>query len=182
MSFVRAEVVESIRRYQEALWGVAFFLIGSYGAFQGGFISLASIPVIVAGAAIAFLGARRARFRGLRAKAPMSDGVVEVVEHELTFFSSGIGAKIAVDQVVKIEIETNDLGPAEEDMFWVFYQRAAQPVRIPSGAVGGDDLFDALVAFPGADYERVIAATSSHTNNRFLVWQDDAYFSRRMLH
>lgn len=182
MSFIRAEVAQTIKQYQEAIWGLLAFVVGLFGLFAGGFISLISIPVLIGGTAIIYLGARRARFRTLRAKSPISDGVVEMVEQELTFFSSGIGATIAMEQVVKIEIETNDQGPYREDMFWIFYQRAERPVRIPSGAVGGDELFDALVAFPGASYEKVIEATQSTANNRFLIWQNTDYISERMLH
>lgn len=182
MSFIRTEVAQSIKQYQEVLWGLLAVVVGTIGVFTGGFISLISIPVLIAGAAIIYLGARRARFQALRAKSPISDGVVEMVEQELTFFSSGIGASIAMEQVVKIEIETNDKGPEFEDMYWVFYQRADPPVRIPSGAVGGDEVFDALVAFPGASYEKVIEATQSTTNQRFLIWQNTGYITERKLH
>lgn len=182
MSFVRPGVIKLIKQYQEVIWGIAILVLGVVGIFTGGFISMVSLPVLLAGAAFIFLGARRARFRVLRAKAPISDGVVEMVERELTFFTSGIGATIAMDQVVKIEIETSDKGPDTQAMNWIFYQREAQPVRIPSGAVGGVEVFDALVAFPGADYEKVIAASKSVRNSRFLIWQDEDYISQRMLH
>lgn len=182
MGFVRAEVAQSVKQYQEALWGALAVCVGLAGALTGGFITLISIPVIIAGSAIIYLGTRRARYQSARAKSPISDGVVEVVEQELTFFSSGIGASIAMEQVVKIEIETNDQGPEREDMYWVFYQRSEPPVRIPSGAVGGDELFDALVAFPGASYEKVIEATQSTTNKRFLIWLSSTYITERKLH
>ncbi|AML51205.1 MULTISPECIES: hypothetical protein [Falsihalocynthiibacter] len=182
MSFVRPEVLERLKQYQEVAWGIAAVVLGVIGFLAGGFITFISIPLLLAGAAFVFLGLRRARFRILRAKAPISDGVVEMVEQEVTFFSSGIGGTIAMDQVVKIEIQTIDKGPNTQAMHWIFYQRDGQPVRIPSGAVGAEGLFDALVAFPGADYEKVIAASQSTQNSRFLIWQDEGYISRRMLH
>jgi hypothetical protein len=182
MSFIRPDVAKSIKRFQEVLWGALVVVIGLWAAYKGGFFAIISVPIFIVGFAMIYFGARRIRLMTLRGNTPMSEGVVDVVEREITFLTGGQGARIPMDNVVKIEIETNDLGPFEEDVFWMFYQKGGAPVSIPNGAVGSEQLIDALVEFPGADNKKVIEAMGSTANNRFLIWHNPSYPSPRMLH
>lgn len=171
MAFIRPAVLEKFKRYEEALWGGAVLLTGLRMSVIGGwFFAILSIPLMIAGAVLIWWGIRRGQFRA-RHKDGSGTGVVDVTERRLTFFDIGAGASLSLEQVTRIEIETNDLGPKVEDLYWVFYQHGQAPTFIPSGAVGGDEMFDALVAFPGANYDKVIEASQSTQVARFLIWE-----------
>lgn len=175
MSFVRPEVRAAISRYSEVLWAIVALAAALWLLSLGGiFFSLLSLPFFAVAVAFGLYGSRRARFRSRQSSAPKAEGVVDLVEQELTFFTSGEGAKVALSEVSRIEIRTCDSSEGQEDMYWVISQKYAQQVEIPASAVGGDEVFDALVAFPGADYEKVIKASQYKGANRFLIWEDDA--------
>lgn len=175
MSFVRPEAKRAIQRYSEVIWASLALLIGLWFVTLGGILfGLLSLPIFATAVALGLSGIRRARFQSRQSSAPKSEGVVDLVEQELTFFNSGEGAKVALSDVTRIEIRTCAPVDGGEDMFWVISQKRAPRVEIPASAVGGDEVFDALVAFPGADYEKVIKASQFKGAMRFLIWEDDA--------
>ncbi|MCV6823195.1 MULTISPECIES: hypothetical protein [Halocynthiibacter] len=175
MSFVRPEVKLVLARYSEVIWAGAALVIALWLVWLGGILFvMLSLPFFAAALAFGLYGVRRARFHSRQSAAPKSEGVVDLIEQELTFFDSGYGAKIALSDVTRIEIRTCEPEDGEEDMFWIISQKRAPRVEIPASAVGGDEVFDALVAFPGADYENVITASQHKGAKRFLVWEDDA--------
>ncbi len=183
MSFIRPEAAAFFARYSTAFWGLGVALVGLRFALASGVIlPVLSIPIFGAAVVLIWWGVRRGQYMA-RPRQRTSEGVVELTEHRLTFFDSGAGASLSLDAVNKIEIVTQkvtpvvdftpalEFTPRDEDMQWVFHQRGEKPVEIPSGAVGADEIFDALAAFPGANFDNVIAASQSVTANRFLIWE-----------
>ncbi|MGB0969107.1 MAG: hypothetical protein ACPGUX_13055 [Halocynthiibacter sp.] len=98
-------------------------------------------------------------------------GVVEVVEREFSWFTAQGGTRFSLDDVVKIEIETNDQGPFAEDLFWYFTLSDGNRHEVLGSAAEGQSIFDLLSGFPGVDYEKVIKASSSTICDHFLIWQ-----------
>jgi hypothetical protein len=54
--------------------------------------------------------------------------------------------------------------------------------RIPGSALGNEQMFDVLSAFPGADYEKVISANSAAQKARYTIWSKKPAPSNRLLH
>ena len=67
-------------------------------------------------------------------------------------------------------IETNDLGPLVDDVFWNLVGRKGGCV-VPLGIEGEQALVACLQALEGFDNEMMITAMQSHDNQRFLCWE-----------
>lgn len=181
MSFIRPEARAAIWRWRDVLAGAPVLALGLYWAFgTGGILSWIGYAVSTFGVVMMFTGLQRGRF--LRSEGPRSTGVIELDERQLTYYGVGAGVIVPLGAVARIEIETNDRGPINDDAFWRFTLADLSVSRIPSSAVGSEKLFDALAAFPGADYEKVIAAAGSIENARFLIWEKSAMQKPRVLH
>lgn len=181
MSFIRPEARAAIWRWRDVLAGTPVLILGLYWAFgTGGILSWIGYAVTVLGGVMLFTGLQRGRFLGGLGR--KSTGLIELDERQLTYFGVGEGVIVPLGAVARIEIETNDRGPIEDDAFWRFTLADYSVSRIPAAAVGSDKLFDALAAFPGADYEKVIAAAGCTENTRFLIWEKAAFGKPRVLH
>lgn len=77
----------------------------------------------------------------------------------------------ALNDVVKIEIETTGDGPFDEDLYWIFYLQSEAPVRMAGPVAMGQGIFDALEGFNGADIEASIQAASTVEPAVFLIWE-----------
>jgi len=77
----------------------------------------------------------------------------------------------ALNDVVKIEIETTGDGPFDEDLYWIFHLNAEPPVRIAGPVAMGQGIFDALEGFDGADFEAAIQAAATVEPALFLIWE-----------
>lgn len=173
MSVIRPEARATLWRWRDVIAGALVLSLGLYwGLGTGGILSWIGYAVTVFGMVIISTGLQRGRF--LRSGEARSTGVIELDERQLTYFGVGAGVVVPLGAVTKIEIETNDRGPMEDDIFWRFTMGAEGDsglARIPASALGHEKLFDVLSAFPGADYEKVIAASGSTDKSRFLIWQ-----------
>ena len=171
MSLIRPEAGAVLWRWREVLVGLAGALLGASWAFTSfGVLQWLGWPVLILGLALVVAGLQRARVKP-RFGGP---GMIELDEGQLTYLHPESGAIVALPQVVRIEIETTDEGPVGDDLFWRFYQADGYAARIPASALGAERLFDALASFPGADYEKVIAASGTAERHVFVIWQKDA--------
>lgn len=168
MSFIRPEATARMRQWQGVIIGVVLLAIGIWFAARGfGALAFLGYAMVIAGVALGWAGWQRARIQ-------ISDGgpgLVEVKEKQLSYFAAEGGVRFSLNDVVKIEIVTTDVGPFADDMFWLFELKDRSLLRIPSSAEGGEALIDVLAGFPGADYEAVIKASGSTARERFLIWQ-----------
>lgn len=74
------------------------------------------------------------------------------------------------DELRIVLVETNDLGPFVDDVFWILVGTKGGCV-VPQGIEGEIDLLDCLQALDGFDNEMLIKAMGSHENQRFLCWE-----------
>lgn len=177
MNFIRPEVRAALWRWREVLfctllvlWGVRLIGVGLdresvMQTFLGGLIA-ALFAVLLFWAVL-----RVKMYKPLKAA-----GVVEVTEREVGYLSPEGGAYVSLDDLVKLEIVTNDRGPAEDDVFWVLSHSGGEPIAIPASAKGSELLFDAFAALQGVDFEKAVRAMGSTQNARFLIWE------KRVLH
>lgn len=165
--FVRPEVLALLRRWQGVAGGFAVAALGLYWALAlGGILQALGLGLVVAGGALAVQAGIR-----LRIRTPDSGvGLVEITERELTYFHPQRGASVSLDAVVQVEMRAVAQGQGAPALFWVLHHDDGPPVIVPAGAAGADRLMDAIVAFPGADYGRVIAASRTAVPGVFVVW------------
>ena len=177
MNFIRPEVREALWRWREV---IVCSLLVLYGVRMIGIgLERESVTQTFVGGAIAALFAVLLFWAVLRAKMfkPVKAvGVVEVKEREVGYLTPEGGAFVSLDDLVKLEIVTNDRGPMEDDVFWILTHRGGDPVAIPASAKGSDLLFDAFAALPKVDFEQAVRAMGSTENARFLIWE------KRVLH
>jgi hypothetical protein len=82
----------------------------------------------------------------------------------------GLTESVLWEDLSAVFIETTDQGPFEPDLFWILVGEDSGCV-VPIGAVGEEDLLNALQGLPGFDNEAVMAAMTSVTNQRFTCWK-----------
>ena len=181
MSFIRPEARAAIWRWRDVIAGALVLALGAYwGLGTGGLLRWVGFALMALGTVFVVTGLQRGRF--LRFGQAQSTGMIELDERQLTYFGVGAGVVVPLGTVTRIEIETNDRGPLEDDVFWRFTMGEGGIARIPATALGHEKLFDALSAFPGADYEKVIVASASVDNARFLIWQKSVRPAGQRLH
>ena len=175
MSFVRPEALHALTRWREVLFGAGVVLAGLWLFNLGGpFYALLGALVVAVGAGLAIVALRRLRFPAGQG----GPGVVEVDERRITYFSVLGGRDMSIDALERVEIRTTGNGPAETDLFWLFHALGEPPLIIPGDAAGVGALFDVLSALPGADFDRVTAASGSTRDETFVIWQA----GRKQLH
>lgn len=76
---------------------------------------------------------------------------------------------VLINDIVKIEVETNDSGPWGVDLWWKI-EAAGNVIWIPSGATGELDLKMELLKFDGFDADGLSNAIQSNSNQSFLLW------------
>lgn len=168
MSLIRPEAAAVLRRWQEVLAGLVVALIGVWMITNKfGALYLIGWGLTVGGISMAIAGARHARFPARSGGA----GIIELDERQLTYFSPDGGGAVSLDDLLKIAIRTTDQGPFVSDMFWEWTDSSGQTLSIPSDAEGSEQIFDALSALSGVDYEAIMKASGEVTQNYFVVWQ-----------
>lgn len=68
-----------------------------------------------------------------------------------------------------IAIRTNDRGPFEEDVFWLFDTPAGE-LAVPGAHLNGAAVGALHAAFPGLDSEKIVRAMTSVAPRTFRVW------------
>lgn len=166
--FLRPEAITVLLRWREAIIGGAVIAGGLYGAAAAMgitfYLSLLALPI---GAALVWEGVYRARLP----EGGYGPGVVEVDERQITFFGPRGGGAVSVDALTRVEIVMTDRGAFADDLFWVLHVDDAPPLTIPGDAVGAGQLYDALLALPGLDPGRILAATRDPTPRTSVIWR-----------
>jgi hypothetical protein len=93
-------------------------------------------------------------------------------ERVATVDPDGRLATIAMRDLYRVVIETNDSGPFGEDVWWLLLgpnERVA--VRFPQSADGERGAVDVLLKLPNFDYEQMITAMGSTDHAFFPVWR-----------
>ncbi len=168
MSFIRPEAATALRRWREVLVGLVVGLVGVWLITNRfGALNLIGWGLAVGGFAMLVAGVRHARFPA----GTGGTGIVELDERQLTYFSADIGGAVSLDDLLKVAIRTSDEGPLASDMFWEWTDATGQTLTIPSDAEGSDQIFDALSALSGVDYDAIMKASGDDSPNYFVIWQ-----------
>lgn len=95
------------------------------------------------------------------------------IERDLITLSeaSKINRKIQLEDITAIVIETNDKGPAKDDVWWILYGKEEEPFRFPMGIVGEDKVVDRLLKFPQFNFAAMTDAMTSTKNALFTLWE-----------
>lgn len=165
--FLRPEARAAVNRWREAVFGLCVVLLSLQFAWSssGGRRGLAYAVALV-GLAIMVEGIRRARLPRDGGGA----GVVEIDERQITYFGPDGGGAISVEGLVRIEARSTGKGR----FLWVFLDGQGLSLAIPSTAEGAAQIFDALSALKGFDYEDVIETASLDTKAVRVLWEKDA--------
>jgi hypothetical protein len=168
MSFVRPEVSAAFKRWREATIGGFLVLAGLHLAVFGlGLQRWMGAGMAAIGAMLLWEGVRRAKFPAPGGGA----GVVDVDERQITYFGPLGGGAISINDLVRVNVRTSDLGPLAPDLYWDFYDAVGQSLTIPGDAEGVELIFDALSALEGVDYEAATKAAGTTENQLFTIWR-----------
>ena len=175
MTLIRPELRKAFARWRAAVLGAGIGLFGLFWVVtSGGVLWAIGVLLLLLGIALLWDGIRRARF-------PASGGglgVVEIDERRISYLGPLGGGAISLDEMMRIQILTTDNGPFASDLLWQFTDRSGQRLTIPGNAEGTDGIFDALAAYKGVNYDAIVQANGSTTNQSFTIWQE----SPRALH
>ena len=162
--FFRPEAMAALRRWREALIGLAVVL-------AGGFVALAALTVIILGAGLAFAaiglfllwgGIQRGRFR----QAAIGPGVVTLDEGRVTYMGPLDGGVIDIEDMAVLLLDTRSRPPV-----WVLRQNFEAPVHIPVNATGADRLFDAFLRLPGIQTGRMVRHLNRSGADLVMIWE-----------
>ena len=168
MSFIRPEVNAAFKRWREATIGGFLILAGLHLAVFGlGLQRWMGAGMAAIGALLLWEGVRRAKFPAPGGGA----GVVDVDERQITYFGPLGGGAISINDLVRVNVRTSDLGPLAPDLYWDFFDAGGQSLTIPGDAEGVEQIFDALSALEGVDYEAATTAAGTTENQLFTIWR-----------
>lgn len=143
---IRPEARGLLRRWREALIGLAVLALGLWLAAQPGPVARGTgLTVALAGLALTVMGTRRARFAA-RAEGP---GIVQVLEGQIAYWGPRAGGFVALR-----ELEALDL--SADGGHWRLLAADGTRLDIPRGARGGEALFDAFAQLPGVDMAHLL--------------------------
>ncbi len=171
---IRPELRAALWRWREALAGAAVAALGTLWlvtAGSGFFQGLAG-AVVLAGAAMGWLGWHRVRFGA----APTGPGLVRIVEGQIGYFGPDTGGFVALRDLTELHLV--DHGRA-----WLLVQEGDAPVSIPVGAEGADALFDAFASLDGINMQALLRARETRPPPPSqMVWRrPDLQRDRRVL-
>lgn len=162
--FFRPEAMATLRRWREALIGLAVLV-------AGGFVALAALTVVllVLGLAFAAIGAfliwgglQRGRFR----QAAIGPGIVTLDEGRVTYMGPLDGGVIDIENMTVLMLDKRSHPPV-----WVLRQDHADPLHIPVNATGADRLFDAFLRLPGIQTGRMVWTLNRRGADLRLIWE-----------
>jgi hypothetical protein len=160
---IRPEAKSWLLRHREALVGAGLALLGLWWLFgPGGLLTLPAVALVVAGAALVWLGLQRSRFRG----SGEGPGAVDVTEGQIAYFGPETGGVVFLRELSRISLDKR-VAPA----VWQLEQSGQAPLAIPADAAGADALFDAFASLPGFQTARMLAALKDGRPCRATIWQ-----------
>jgi hypothetical protein len=175
MSFIRPEARETLLRWREAGVGLLACALGLWWALaKGGLFLLPGIALLIAGAALIWIGVQRARFRA-EGQGP---GSVQVDEGQITYYGPLTGGAVALREITAITYDST-LHPAH----WRLRMGAVPELLIPVNAEGSDGLFDAFATLPGFRMTHALNALQGREPHPIVIWQRDmSIAAQRTLH
>ena len=167
MSFVRPELAERVRPWRETAAWAATLVFGLLllwrGLSQGAWLLVAfGLLLALAGGALVVTAERRRRLQG---QVP-DEGVVAISEGRIGYMGPRGGGYVDLGGLDRVEIVT-DGGRAA----WRLVARDGASLRIPMGARGAENIYDALAAFVALDEDTLRAALATRQTGRFPVWE-----------
>lgn len=163
MSFIRPEATQSLMRWRETLIGAAVIGLGAWWGFGlSGILSWTGLALIPMGAALAFVGVQRARFRS----GTGGPGIVQIDEGRVAYFGPLTGGIVDLAEMTQLKLD-----PTGTPAHWVLSQPGQPDLFVPVTAEGSDTLFDAFATLPGLPTQKMLAALSSHSGDPVLIWQ-----------
>jgi hypothetical protein len=167
VSFVRPELVARMRPWRETAVWAATLVLGLLllwrGLAQGAWLLLAlGLLLAGAGGALVVTAERRRRLQG---RVP-DEGVVAISEARIGYLGPRGGGYVDLDGLDRVEIVT-DGGRAA----WRLVGWDGTSLRIPMGARGAEDIYDALAAFVALDEDTLKAALATRQTARFPIWE-----------
>ncbi|QPM90727.1 hypothetical protein [Pseudooceanicola algae] len=146
---IRPEIEQQIRRWREALVGLAVMLPGLWWLMTSfGLLRWIGLVVTLAGAAMVFAGVQRGRFRGDSG----GPGVVEIREGQIGYFGPFTGGAVALSEMTRLALD-----PGQDPPCWRLSQYGQDDLMIPLTAEGADGLFDIFAALPGIRTGRLVS-------------------------
>lgn len=83
----------------------------------------------------------------------------------------GHAVHVPVQDLLAVDIETNDSGPWGTDLWWIVTGSGeGQRCLVPGGATGEQELVEWVTALPGADSGQIVAAMGCTSPARFRIW------------
>lgn len=164
---IRPAARAQLWRWREVGAAAAVGIIGAYWATQTfGLLQYLGYAVCLAGVLLAIVGWQRGRFRSTT----QGQGVVTVIEGQVTYFGPYSGGVIAIDDIACIHLHQE-----RDQKTWIIEQPAQPPVIIPVDARGSDQLFDAFATLPGLKIERMLSQLSQSRDGSVLIWRRETY-------
>ena len=163
MTFFRPEAMAAVVRWREVLIGLVIALLGAWWLIgPGQLLIIPAIALLLAGAALIWIGFQRGRFRAV-GEGP---GAVQVDEGQIAYFGPLTGGVVALREVGRLTLDRSQY-PAH----WRLEQPGAADVLVPVNAAGADALFDAFATLPGFRMERMLDELRSHDKHPIVIWQ-----------
>ncbi|MEM6888538.1 MAG: hypothetical protein AAF636_10420 [Pseudomonadota bacterium] len=160
---IRPEAKAWLLRHREMLAGAALCVLGSWWLVgPGRLLTLPALGLLIAGAALLWVGRQRGRFRTSEAGA----GVVQVTEGQITYMGPLTGGVVALQELARITLDRKNI-PAH----WRLDQPGQDALFIPVNAAGADALFDAFSALPGLHTQRMLAVLKETASEETVIWQ-----------
>ena len=132
------------------------------------------LPFVIALATITWLysrARRRTSERHLTRLQPESKFTVVVSDSQVAVQDpDGALSQIDLEELQRIVIRTNGLGPLLPDLWWEFYSSHALACSFPQGATGEEAVMDLGKRLPEFDFDQVIRAMGSTSDAEFLCW------------
>ena len=161
--FLRPEAIAALKRWGEVIAGGVLALMGLWALLSAGWVMQATgAGLILLGAAIAFAAWRRIKFSGFSG----GPGVVEVDERQISYFGAYEGGAVSLEMLARVTMLSNSSG----QLVWLFEEDGGQSLTIPAAAAGADQIYDALSALPGLDYEAANRAMRAGSHESFVIW------------
>lgn len=160
---IRPEIKDLLWRRREALAGAAAMLLGLWWLVSPRtLLLLPGLALLLAGAALVWLGVQRARFRS-EGQGP---GAVDVDEGQITYFGPLTGGALALRELNRVTLD-----PSQYPAHWRLAQAGAGELVIPVNAEGAERLFDAFATLPGLKMELALSALKTKGKQPIVIWQ-----------
>ncbi|MEM6481661.1 MAG: hypothetical protein AAF922_05725 [Pseudomonadota bacterium] len=163
MSFVRAEALELIQRWREAIAGVAITGIGLWWIFgTGGLLFWMGLVLLPTGLSLGGLGIQRARLR----TSSVGLGIVQIDEGRVIYFGPLTGGAVDLAELTRLDID-----PTGRPSHWVLHHPGQEPLFIPVNATGSERLLDAFAMLPQFQTSRAVGALTQTSKEKTIIWQ-----------